>query len=73
MPSFDAVNHVVRLHADPRAPLMAVGRRYPVLRSERDVLVLLAPGRARPLVDALRELAPRWWQLDLPHGLLVVR
>ena len=23
--------------------------------------------------EALRELAPRWWQLDLPHGLLVVR
>ena len=73
VPSFDAANHVLRLHADPRAPLAAVGRRYPVLRSERDVLVLLAPGRARPLVDALRELAPRWWQLDLPHGVLVVR
>ena len=73
VPSFDAANHVLRLHADPRAPLAAVGRRYPVLRSERDVLVLLAPGRVRPLVDALRELAPRWWQLDLPHGLLIVR
>jgi hypothetical protein len=73
VPSFDAANHVLRLHADPRAPLAAVGRRYPVLRSERGVLVLLAPGRVRPLVDALRELAPRWWQLDLPHGLLIVR
>ena len=73
VPSFDAANHVLRLHADPREALAAVGRRYPVLRSERDVLVLLAPGRVRPLADALRELAPRWWQLDLPHGLLVVR
>jgi hypothetical protein len=73
VPSFDAANHVLRLHADPRAALAAVGRRYPVLRSERDVLVLLAPGRVRPLADALRELTPRWWQLDLPHGLLVVR
>ena len=73
VPSFDAANHVLRLHADPRAPLRAVGRRYPVLRSGRDVRVLLAPGRVRPLADALRELTPRWWQLDLPHGLLIVR
>lgn len=73
MPSFDAANHLLRLHADPRAPRTAVGRRYPVLRSDRDVRVLLAPGRVRPLADALRELTPRWWQLDLPHGLLVVR
>jgi hypothetical protein len=73
VPSFDAANHLLRLHADPRAPLSAVGRRYPVLRSGRDVRVLLAPGRVRPLADALRELTPRWWQLDLPHGLLVVR
>ena len=73
VPSFDAANHVLRLHADPRTPLAAVGRRYPVLRSGRDVRVLLAPGRVRPLAVALRELTPRWWQLDLPHGLLIVR
>jgi hypothetical protein len=73
VPAFDAANHLVRLSADPRSSLHAVGRRYPVLRSERDVLVLLAPGRVRPLGEALRELAPRWWQLDLPHGVLVAR
>jgi hypothetical protein len=73
VPSFDAVSHLLRLHADPRTPLAAVGRRYPVLRSERGVRVLLAPGRVRPLEDALRELTPRWWQLDLPRGVLVVR
>jgi len=73
VPAFDVANHVVRLSADPRSSLRAVGRRYPVLRSERTVLVLLAPGRVRPLDEALRELTPRWWQLDLPHGLLVAR
>jgi len=73
VPSFDVANHLLRLHADPRAPLTAVGRRYRLLRSDRDVRVLLAPGRVRPLAEALRELTPRWWQLDLPHGLLVVR
>ena len=72
-PAFDVANHVLRLSADPRAALRAVGRRYPVLRTEQEVRVLLAPGRVRPLAVALRELAPRWWQLDLPHGLLVVR
>jgi hypothetical protein len=44
-----------------------------VLRSERDGLVLQAPCRVRPLDEALRELTPRWWQLDLPHGVLIVR
>ena len=73
VPSFDAANHLLRLHADPRAPLVAVGRRYPVLRSSGDVRVLVAPGRVHPLADALRELTPRWWQLDLAHGVLVVR
>jgi hypothetical protein len=73
VPAFDVANHVVRLSADPRSALRAVGRRYPVLRSERDVLVLLAPGRVRPLDEALRELTPRWWQLDLPHGVLIAR
>ena len=73
VPAFDVANHMVRLHADPRSPLHAVGRRYAVLRTERDVRVLLSPGRVRPLDEALRALTPRWWQLDLPHGLLVVR
>lgn len=73
VPAFDVANHVLRLSADPRSALRAVGRRYPVLRSERGVRVLLGPGRVRPLAEALRELTPRWWQLDLPHGLLVVR
>jgi len=73
VPAFDAADHILRLSADPRGALRAVGRRYAILRTEREVRVLLAPGRVRPLADALRELAPRWWQLDLPHGLLVVR
>jgi hypothetical protein len=73
VPAFDVADHALRLHADPRTALRAVGRRYPVLRSDHDVRVLLAPGRVLPLASALRELAPRWWQLDLPHGLLVVR
>jgi hypothetical protein len=73
VPAFDVANHVVRLSADPRSSLHAVGRRYPVLRSEREILVLLAPGRVRPLDEALRELTPRWWQLDLPHGVLIAR
>ena len=73
VPSFDVANHVLELHADSRGALHAVGRRYAVLRSERDVRVLLAPGRVRSLTEALRELTPRWWQLDLPHGVLVVR
>jgi hypothetical protein len=73
VPAFDVADHLLRFHADPRAALGAVGRRYPVLRTEREVRVLLAPGRVRSLDVALRELTPRWWQLDLPHGLLVVR
>lgn len=73
VPAFDVANHTLRLSADARSALRAVGRRYLVLRTEREVRVRLAPGRVRPLAEALRELAPRWWQLDLPHGLLVVR
>ena len=53
--------------------LRAVGRRYSVLRTEREVRVLLAPGRVQSLDEALRELKPQWWQLDPPHGVLVVR
>jgi hypothetical protein len=53
--------------------LLAAGRRYPVLRTERDVRVLRAPGRVRSFDEALHELTPRWWQLDLPHGVLIAR
>jgi hypothetical protein len=63
----------MRLHSNPRAAAIVVGRRYHLLRSTRDVHVLVAPGRVRSLPVALRELAPRWWQLDLAHGVLVVR
>jgi len=73
VPECDVADRMMRLHADPRAALGASGRRYPVLRTANDVRVLLGPGRVRSLPIALRELAPRWWQLDLPHGVLVVR
>ena len=73
VPALDVANETLRLHADTRAALSALGRRYLVLRTPREVRVLVARGRALPLADALRELAPRWWQLDLAHGLLVVR
>ncbi|HEV7992070.1 MAG TPA: hypothetical protein VGP25_09610 [Gemmatimonadaceae bacterium] len=73
VPTYDVTNRVLRLHADSRSALSAVGRRYPVLRSPADVRVLLAPGRVRSLPEALAELDARWWQLDLLHGLLVVR
>lgn len=73
VPAYDVSSRVLRLHADPRSALSALGRRYPVLRSSSDVRVLVAPGRVRPLTDALAELNARWWQLDLLHGVLVVR
>jgi hypothetical protein len=73
LPAYDVATQRLRLHADSRSALSALGRRYPVLRTSREVRVLLAQGRVRPLNEALRELAPRWWQLDLVHGLLVVR
>lgn len=63
----------VTLHANPRDALAAAGRRYPVLRTERGIQVLVQERRVLDLVAALRELAPAWWQLDLAHGLLVVR
>lgn len=73
VPEVDVANGTMRLHSNPRAAAIVVGRRYHLLRSTRDVHVLVAPGRVRSLPVALRELAPRWWQLDLPHGVLVVR
>jgi hypothetical protein len=33
----------------------------------------MTAGRALSLPAALRELAPRWWQVDLAHGWLIVR
>jgi hypothetical protein len=73
VPEVDVANGMMRLHANPRAALGAPGRRYHVLRTRNDVRVLLAPGHVSSLPEALRELTPRWWQLDLPHGVLVVR
>jgi hypothetical protein len=73
VPEVDVANGMMRLHADPRAAAVAAGRRYPLLRTTSDVRVLIAPGRVRSLSAALRELTPRWWQLDLAHGVLIVR
>ena len=73
LPEVDVANGTMRLHANPRAAVVAVGRRYRLLRTSTDVRVLVAPGRVASLPAALRELTPRWWQLDLPHGVLIVR
>ncbi len=73
VPAVDVRAGRVTLHANPRAALTATGRRYPVLRTGAGVQVLLDERRVVAIGDALRELAPAWWQLDLPHGLLVVR
>jgi hypothetical protein len=73
LPEVDVANGTMRLHANPRAAAVAAGRRYRLLRTPTEVRVLLAPGRVRSLPAALRELTPRWWQLDLPHGVLIVR
>lgn len=73
VPSYDVQAHTVTFHADPRSALGAIGHRYPVLRNESDVRVLVAPGRALSFAPALRELDARWWQLDLAHGFVVVR
>ncbi|MDB4888288.1 MAG: hypothetical protein JWL61_143 [Gemmatimonadetes bacterium] len=73
VPSLNVRTNKLTLHANSRSALSATGRRYQVLRSPREVLVLVGDRRVLPLVEALRELSPSWWQLDLPHGLLVVR
>jgi len=73
VPSYDTVTKRVTLHADPRSALRAEGERYRILRDSRDVRVLMTSGRTLTLTHALAELAPRWWQLDLLHGWLVVR
>lgn len=73
LPSVDVRDGEVTLHANPRSALSATGRRYQVLRTPRAVRVLMGQRRVLPLAEALRELDPGWWQLDLPHGILVVR
>ena len=73
VPSYDVQTRQLTFHADSRSALRAIGQRYPVLRGDTDVRVLVAPGRALSLAMALRELDARWWQLDLPHGFVVVR
>src|SRR5262249_14628425 len=45
VPEVDVADGAMRLHANPRAAAVAIGRRYHVLRTPSDVLVLLAPGR----------------------------
>ena len=73
VPSLDVKTQRLTFHANSRAALAATGRRYQVLRSQREVRVLIGEQRVLRLADALRELNPAWWQLDLVHGLLVVR
>lgn len=73
LPSYDVLAHEVTFHNDTRSALAAIGHRYPLLRTDDDIRVLVAPGRVLSLAPALRELDARWWQLDLPHGFVVVR
>ena len=73
VPSLNTRTNQLTLHANQRTALSATGKRYQVLRTPREVRVLVGEGRVLPLVEALRELAPSWWQLDLVHGLLVTR
>jgi len=73
VPSYDTLSKRVTLHADPKSALRAEGERYRVLRDSREIRVLMTSGRALSITAALDELAPRWWQLDLLHGWLVVR
>jgi hypothetical protein len=73
VPSLDTATMRLTLHAEPRSASRATGQRYPLLRDAKDVRVLMTAGRALSLPAALRELSPRWWQLDLLHGVLIVR
>jgi hypothetical protein len=73
VPSYDVAAAKLTLHADPRSALRAEGTRYRVLRDSRDVRVLMTAGRTLALAAALRELGAQWWQLDLAHGVVVVR
>jgi hypothetical protein len=73
VPSLDTTTKRLTLHADARSALKTTGQRYPLLRDARDVRVLMTYGRTLSLPAALKELSPRWWQVDLVHGVLVVR
>lgn len=73
VPSLDTTTMRMTLYADSRSALKSTGERYPLLRDARDVRVLMTAGRSLSLAAALLELAPRWWQIDLVHGVLVVR
>jgi hypothetical protein len=72
-PSMNVRTGEITLHANSRSALSTTGKRYQVLRTARGVRVLVGDQRVLPLADALRDLEPSWWQLDLPHGILVVR
>ncbi|MEP6620275.1 MAG: hypothetical protein ABJE47_13210 [bacterium] len=72
-PSFDVRRKELTLHTNARSALAATGKRYQLLRTQSEIRVLIGDRRVMRLADALRELSPSWWQLDLPHGLLVVR
>ena len=73
VPSVDVGRSILTLHANDRSALSAVGRRYQVLRTADGVRVAVGDGQVQPLGEALRTLSPAWWQLDLLHGVLVVR
>jgi hypothetical protein len=73
VPSLDATTMRLTLHAEARTALRSTAQRYPLLRDAHDIRVLMTSGRALSLPAALRELGPKWWQVDLVHGWLVVR
>lgn len=73
VPSYDTRTQRVTLHVDQRSAARATGEKYRVLRDSREVRVLMTSGRTLELRDALDEMEPSWWQLDLVHGWLVIR
>jgi hypothetical protein len=73
VPSVDVRSQELTLHTNQRSALSATGRRYSVLRTAAGVRVLVGDHRVLSLPAALRALSPSWWQLDLVHGILVVR
>lgn len=73
VPSLDTTTMRLTLHADAKSATRSTGQRFPLLRDAKDIRVLMTAGRILSLPAALRELAPKWWQVDLVHGTLVVR
>jgi hypothetical protein len=73
VPSLDTTTMRLTLHADARSALKSLGQRYPLMRDAKDIRVLMTAGRALSLPAAVRELTPKWWQVDLVHGYLIVR